>query len=220
MFIENKNITQLAENTWVANANIAENIELSNKNQKKAVRVLLKWVMEQLNIDDKFDDNQFPFRFVNSGFYVCFTHSANKVALVISDSNIAIDIEEKNVPWKVAERFYHQEEVEYLSSLSIKNREVACQLLWKLKECMIKLNNEKLFVGISINYINYIPKLLALTDYNSNYIYNEDNDTFENRSIINQEKDFKKITRIRTEGFDIFYEDTLKIIILKKIAAI
>lgn len=57
MFIENKNITQLTENTWVATANIAENIELSNKNQKKAVRVLLKWVMEQLNIDDKLDDN-------------------------------------------------------------------------------------------------------------------------------------------------------------------
>lgn len=80
-----------------------------------------------------------------------FYSPANKVALVISDSNIAIDIEEKNVPWKVAIRFYHLEELNFLNSLPSPSKKQMCQWLWKLKECKIKLNCVSLFEGINMD---------------------------------------------------------------------
>ncbi|MGO1966138.1 MAG: hypothetical protein ACTH23_06755, partial [Moraxellaceae bacterium] len=43
--------------------------------QRKGVRLLLQNLLDQLHIHDTLDETAFPYRLINSTYYVCFSHT-------------------------------------------------------------------------------------------------------------------------------------------------
>ena len=84
-------------------------------------------------------ESSYPYRLLPFNYYVCFTHSANKVACAIhSDKVIGIDLEANPVSMKVADRYYKPQENLWLSQLDTDSLSQALKLLWMLKEASIK----------------------------------------------------------------------------------
>ena len=134
--------------------------------QREGVRSLLQNLLVHLNITDSLDDSMFPYRLNLNHYYVCFSHSKDKVAVVISAKKTAgIDIEINNISWQVARRFYHSDEIEMLGTLSDVQYRQASKSLWQLKESFIKIENSSLAKGLGVSYSYLIPQLIdALTD--------------------------------------------------------
>jgi len=169
----------------------ARKIAYEQRQQQRAgVRLLLQSLLNKLGIIDSLDDLSFPYRLVNSQYYVCFSHTGassqnnstqpsgekpfngldNKVAVVISCHRPAgIDIETNNVEWRVAKRFYHTNEIAILQTLTITQRDTVAKLLWQIKESFIKIHQYTLAQGLGMDYshlmiclINSIKEKLSL----------------------------------------------------------
>ncbi|MGP4717321.1 4'-phosphopantetheinyl transferase family protein [Psychrobacter sp. T6-6] len=144
--------------------------------QRQGVRHLLQNLLKKLDIEDTLDESSFPYRLINSKYYVCFSHtgahdknrsnsnktSPSQIALVISHHRPAgIDIEHNNVAWHVAQRFYSDNEIAVLQTLPKNQRDYIAKLLWQIKESFIKIHQYTLAQGLGIDYSDVIP---ALTD--------------------------------------------------------
>ena len=149
--------------------------------QRAGVRLLLQSLLNKLGIIDSLDDVSFPYRLVNSQYYVCFSHTGasspntstqpsgeksfngldNKVAVVISCHRPAgIDIEGNNVEWRVAKRFYHTNEIAILQALPITKRDTVAKLLWQIKESFIKIHQYTLAQGLGMDYSHLMTCLI------------------------------------------------------------
>ena len=172
--------------TWhyhISNASLsARKIAYHQRQQQRAgVRLLLQSLLNNLDINNSLDDVSFPYRLVNSQYYVCFSHTGassqnnstqpnrektfngldNKVAVVISCHRPAgIDIETNNVEWRVAKRFYHTNEIAILQALTFMQRDTVAKLLWQIKECFIKIHQYKLAQGLGMDYSHLITGLV------------------------------------------------------------
>jgi len=178
---------------------------LQRQQQRTGVRLLLQSLLNKLEISDTLDDCSFPYRLISSQYFVCFSHTgahsktihsksastqrkneklsddlSNKVAVVISAHRPAgIDIETNHVEWRVAQRFYHTNEIAVLQTLSTVQRDTAAKLLWQIKESFIKIFQYKLAQGLGKDYSHLIADLikdatsksplLAINDNRSNY---------------------------------------------------
>ncbi|WP_201525942.1 4'-phosphopantetheinyl transferase family protein [Psychrobacter frigidicola] len=131
--------------------------------QRRGVRLLLRTLLNKLNITDTLDDTQFPYRLADSQRYVCFSHSATKVAVVINDRHpVGIDIETQDIAWQVVQRFYHPAEITVLAELPLEQRFITAKWLWQIKESFIKIYQYKLAQGLGINYVAVTPYLLDI----------------------------------------------------------
>lgn len=149
--------------------------------QRAGVRLLLQSLLNKLDINDSLDDVSFPYRLVDSQYYVCFSHTGasspntstqpngeksfngldNKVAVVISCHRpVGIDIETNNVEWRVAKRFYHTNEIAILQALTITKRDTVAKLLWQIKESFIKIHQYTLAQGLGMDYSYLITGLV------------------------------------------------------------
>lgn len=159
--------------------------------QRMGVRRLLKELLTKLEIDDTLNEAQFPYRLINSEYYVCFSHSSNggasddylntntKVAVVISHRRTAgIDIETNNVDWHVAQRFYHSNEIAILQTLPTNQRDTATKLLWQIKESFIKINHYKLAQGLGMNYEHLISNIVTNLEKDSSSLSIAGNDEY------------------------------------------
>ncbi len=159
--------------------------ELAHKQrqlQRQGVRLLLKKLLNELNISDSLDESVFPYRLDNNGHYVCFSHtsSANKnsvnersalildetlkshVAVIVSRHRpVGIDVESHHVKWRVAQRFYSTDELTALESLPISQRDNLAKLLWQIKESFIKIHQYTLAQGLGMDYAALIPDLMC-----------------------------------------------------------
>ncbi|MGB3109987.1 MAG: 4'-phosphopantetheinyl transferase superfamily protein [Psychrobacter alimentarius] len=159
--------------------------ELAHKQrqlQRQGVRLLLKKLLNELNISDSLDESGFPYRLSNHGHYVCFSHtsSANKnnvsersaltlnetlkshVAVIVSRHRpVGIDVESNHVKWRVAQRFYSTDELTALESLPISQRDNLAKLLWQIKESFIKIHQYTLAQGLGMDYAALIPDLMC-----------------------------------------------------------
>lgn len=194
--------TQLAPDTWCATAALSDLSLLrplisstesilykkrrKRQQQRDGVRLLLQQMLIKLSINDILDESDYPYRLVNSGYYVCFSHSddglsVNKVAVAICRYRpIGIDIETQAVLWPIVQRFYHPAELTILSTLSMQQQSEAIKHLWQLKESFIKINNHKLAQGLGINYSAMIPTLIDKDTIAKNTV----NDDFDRLTII------------------------------------
>lgn len=153
---------------WVAVADLGLQTTPRTKKQQQsqAVRGLLQWTQDRLGLIGKLDETAFPYFFVDKSqrYQVCFSHSQNKVALILSLHACACDIELRTVNLRTAERFYHLDEVAWLHALTTQNDQQSyIQLLWQLKECFIKLNHGKLTAGLKHNLSPYLAQFCTLT---------------------------------------------------------
>lgn len=89
----------------------------------------------------------------NSLKYISISHSADFACVFISDKNIGIDVEQTTrIIDKVATRFLHPKESEFISTL--KNQQEAKLLFWAAKEAIFKCTenegiefNEQIFIN-------------------------------------------------------------------------
>ena len=111
-------------------------------------------------------ENSYPYRLLPFNYYVCFTHSANKIACAIhSDKVIGIDLEANPVSMKVAERYYTPQEKHWLSQLDPDSLPQALKLLWMLKEASIKhsaASSPHLLSGLKEDKLIAAQKLLSV----------------------------------------------------------
>lgn len=167
--------TQLDCQSWCITAQIVtEQPYLKHKHkhkreqQRSGVRQLLQFLLDELGIDDILNDAQFPYQLSNSGYYVCFSHSGDKVAVALSKYRaIGIDIEVQDIPWHVAERFYDDNEVDALAQLTNHEHASVSRLLWQIKESFIKIHQYKLAQGLGKDYSYLIPDLTNNTQTES-----------------------------------------------------
>ena len=202
--LHNIQYTQLNPMTWCATAEVTAPFSqnradlLSNSlvpsaretayhqrlQQRAGVRLLLQSLLDKLNIIDSLDDISFPYRLVDSQYYVCFSHTGasskfatneniiehldNKVAVVISHHCPAgIDIEVNNVKWQVVQRFYHTNEIVILQTLPTVQRDIIAKLLWQIKESFIKIYHYKLAQGLGMDYSYLVADLISGATSNS-----------------------------------------------------
>ena len=210
--LHNIQYTQLNPMTWCATAEVTAPFSqnradlLSNSlvpsaretayhqrlQQRAGVRLLLQSLLDKLNIIDSLDDISFPYRLVDSQYYVCFSHTGasskfatneniiehldNKVAVVISHHCPAgIDIEVNNVKWQVVQRFYHANEIVILQTLPTVQRDIIAKLLWQIKESFIKIYQYKLAQGLGMDYSYLIADLISGATSNSPLLVFSDN---------------------------------------------
>ena len=210
--LHNIQYTQLNPMTWCATAEVTAPFSqnrvdlLSNSlvpsaretayhqrlQQRAGVRLLLQSLLDKLNIIDSLDDISFPYRLVDSQYYVCFSHTGvsskfatnenilehldNKVAVVISHHCPAgIDIEVNNVKWQVVQRFYHTNEIAILQTLPTVQRDIIAKLLWQIKESFIKIYQYKLAQGLGMDYSYLIADLISGATSNSPLLVFSDN---------------------------------------------
>lgn len=149
--------------------------------QRTGVRLLLQSLLNKLDITDSLDESDFPYRLINSQYYVCFSHTGassknrpiapkyeklldtveNKVAVIISRHRaVGIDIEINEVAWHVAQRFYHPNEITILQTLSMIQRDHIVKLLWQIKESFIKIHQYKLAQGLGMDYSSLVAELV------------------------------------------------------------
>ena len=210
--LHNIQYTQLNPMTWCATAEVTAPFSqnradlLSNSlvpsaretayhqrlQQRAGVRLLLQSLLDKLNIIDSLDDISFPYRLVDSQYYVCFSHTGasskfatneniiehldNKVAVVISHHCPAgIDIDVNNVKWQVVQRFYHTNEIAILQTLPTVQRDIIAKLLWQIKESFIKIYQYKLAQGLGMDYSYLIADLIRGATSNSPLLVFSDN---------------------------------------------
>ncbi len=180
--LKNLNMMQLDTEAWCATADIAvtemaatalaslhlahspstaKNRESKRHLQRTGVRMLLQQLLDRLNIVDVLDESAFPYRLTHSHYYVCFSHSAQQVAVAISRQHpVGIDIELGVIKWHVAQRYYHVEELAVLQKLPQAQRDTVSRLLWQTKESFIKINQYTLAEGLGISYLSVIQALI------------------------------------------------------------
>lgn len=160
----------------------ADNKPLLIKAQKYAVRELLFQLVfeimkarvftynESNNVDLlkvsglRLVESSHPYRLLPFNYYVCFTHSDNKIACAIHTKKaIGIDLEINPVSMKVAQRYYTLEEKKWLAQLDNDHLPQALNLLWQLKEASIKqskTNNANLLSGLKESKLLAAKKLM------------------------------------------------------------
>jgi len=94
----------------------------------------------KLNNDDlRFSNNAFgkPFLKGFPKFQYNVSHTKNALVIAVSEKPIGVDIEKfKDSDMKIARRFFHNNEIEYI--LSSKNQDEAFYEIWTKKEAYIK----------------------------------------------------------------------------------
>lgn len=152
---------QLNQHTWLASAFVNQIINAEDKTQiqKKAVRYLLDELVEHLSLCKKLDESKYPYQLISTQKYVCFTHSHNQVAVIISSQNAGVDIELKAIPQRVINRYYHKDETSYLSAKTLLEQETLSRWLWQYKECMVKIKQCTLAQSLGINNLDVLKQI-------------------------------------------------------------
>lgn len=96
-------------------------------------------------LDIAANENGKPYLTAAPDVHFSLSHSAAWAVCAVSDHPVGIDIQQCR-PFKpnIADRFFHPDEVQYLSSLSPAERENAFYTLWALKESYVKADGRGL----------------------------------------------------------------------------
>ncbi|MEE1085749.1 MAG: 4'-phosphopantetheinyl transferase superfamily protein [Schaedlerella sp.] len=80
-----------------------------------------------------------------SGLYFNLSHSDTICLCVVSEKKVGCDIEKiKTAPQKLAKRFFHKNEIQYLETLDSKEQNLTFYRLWTIKESYLKMTGDGL----------------------------------------------------------------------------
>lgn len=139
-----------------------------------ACRTLLAKLQAKIGLQGKLSDDSLPYRLVHTkqsditpDYFVSFSHSRKQIAVLIAPfAKLAVDIEDQPVSTAVARRFFHAAENSWLATLAKAQQAPARQLLWCLKECLLKQRqacDSRLFDAVGKNVlIDITPKHLGV----------------------------------------------------------
>lgn len=84
-------------------------------------------------------DNGKPYLVSEPNIQFSLSHSGNWAVCALSSEAVGVDIEQRQTGRRdIASRFFHREEISYLNSLRLFDREDAFYSLWTLKESFVK----------------------------------------------------------------------------------
>ena len=90
-------------------------------------------------LDIAANENGKPYLTAVPAVHFSLSHSAAWAVCAVSDHPVGVDIQQcRSFKPNIADRFFHPDEVQYLSSLSPAERENAFYTLWALKESYVK----------------------------------------------------------------------------------
>lgn len=123
-----------------------ENIKPVRKLAGDAGRALLFYGLDKMGIKPKGEilltPNGKPY-FEGNPVYFNISHSFDKVVVAIFRDRVGVDIEIiRENKEKIARRFFHEKEWEYLSKISIENYPREFTKIWTKKESYIKMTGE------------------------------------------------------------------------------
>lgn len=117
--------------------------QLQARKQSAGAGLLLRYILKECGLADaeiKFGSNGKP---EVEGIYFNLSHSKNMVISAISDKAVGCDIEQISVaPEKVADRFFCETEIEYLSKFAGEQKNKEFYRLWTMKESYMKMTGE------------------------------------------------------------------------------
>lgn len=118
--------------------------KLDNYPQKtgsQACRELLAIIQQQNNLTAPLQIDNFPYHFSTQQqtYFVCFSHSQQQIAILLSKSaKIGVDIEDKLIKDNVVQRFFAKNEQQWINNLTKPQQSLAKKMLWTLKESIVK----------------------------------------------------------------------------------
>lgn len=96
-------------------------------------------------LDIAANENGKPYLTAVPAVHFSLSHSAAWAVCAVSDHPVGVDIQQcRSFNPNIADRFFHPDEVQYLSSLSPAERENAFYTLWALKESYVKADGRGL----------------------------------------------------------------------------
>ena len=96
-------------------------------------------------LDIAANENGKPYLTAVPAVHFSLSHSAAWAVCAVSDHPVGVDIQQcRSFKPNIADRFFHPDEVRYLSSLSPAERENAFYALWALKESYVKADGRGL----------------------------------------------------------------------------
>ncbi len=96
-------------------------------------------------LDIAANENGKPYLTAAPDVHFSLSHSAAWAVCAVSDHPVGVDIQQcRSFKPNIADRFFHPDEVQYLSSLSPAERENAFYTLWALKESYVKADGRGL----------------------------------------------------------------------------
>lgn len=128
------------------------------RQQSQAVRALLQWLQAQIKLYGELCELEFPYQLKSqASYFVCFSHSTNQVALILSQYHATIDIELRTISPDVFYRFFHQNEIHCLKDYPDALQPKLISHLWQLKECLAKLHQKPLITALSYDVSDHLP---------------------------------------------------------------
>lgn len=132
--------------------------------QRRAARSLLDFCLQNHFPDSFLDESDFPYRLVDRTtkpkHYLSFSHSGDRVALIVADRPCGIDVETRSIDAKVADRFFHANEKNWLDRLSDAKKAQGRRLLWQIKESAAKANASALSQTLAMDFSRIAAKAL------------------------------------------------------------
>lgn len=100
------------------------------------------------------------------GIYFNLSHSHNMVICAVSEKKVGCDVEKiVKAPQRVAERFFHKNEVDYLKACGDEKRDEAFFRIWTMKESYMKMTGEGMKLSLdSIEFLLDCEKVRARRD--------------------------------------------------------
>lgn len=110
----------------------------------------------------------------NNPFYFNISHSKEVVLCGISKAPVGLDVEKKTSGRiKIAKRFFHEKEWEYLENIKEESADLEFIKLWTMKESYVKMTGDGLALGLSsFNVLdNSFPVNIRSGEVFCDYIY-------------------------------------------------
>lgn len=117
--------------------------QLQARKQSAGAGLLLGYILKEYGLVDaeiKFGSYGKP---EVEGIFFNLSHSKSMVICAVSDKTVGCDIEQISVaPEKVADRFFSETEIEYLSKFAGQEKNKEFYRLWTMKESYMKMTGE------------------------------------------------------------------------------
>lgn len=149
--------------------NFSSNSSSTKPISSYACRNLLTNLLSHLGIIGSFDDSQLPYRVIQTNkkiWYISFSHSQQQIAVLLADTpSLGVDVEDRPISQAVANRYFCQAENDWLACMYEVDAAIYRQLLWVLKESIIKAQGNSqqatyLITGLATDIRQYLPELL------------------------------------------------------------
>lgn len=170
--------------------------QLQSRKQSLGAGLLLSYVLDERGMSDsqvRYGSNGKP---EIDGIFLNLSHSKNLVICAVGKKPVGCDVEQiVTAPEKVAERFFAENELEYLRGISEEKKSQEFYRLWTIKESYIKMTGEGLRVPLDKFEVNFQDRIGVYREgerqscFVKEYEISQDKDTIYQISVCAEESE-------------------------------